>query len=149
MLVLRRVLLGLTLLHRQETRPDWLTHWFLIDVLWRVFAALGLGAALGSLFVKGDAILPERLRLSAARSEGLVVVALSFLAYGLAQIVGVYGFLSVFACAVAIRNTSPNVDIHRRLSDFAEQIERFATSAVLFVLRRYDRSAQPFRCDVA
>ena len=125
------VLLGLTLLHRQESRPDWLTHWFLIDVLWRVFAALGLGAALGSLFAKGDAILAERLRLSAARSEGLVVVALSFLAYGLAQIVGVYGFLSVFACAVAIRNTSPNVDIHRRLSDFAEQIERFATSAVL------------------
>jgi sodium/hydrogen antiporter len=83
--------------------------------------------------VKANAALPKHLRLSRA-GDGLVFVAITFLAYGTAQMAGAYGFLAVFACAATIRNVSPQVDLHRRLNTVADQIERFSTAAVLVFL---------------
>ena len=74
----------------------------------------------------------ETLRL-ARHSEGFLALAATFLAYGLVEVVGGYGFLAVFVAARAIRSAERSHEFHQVLHDFAEQVERLLTVLLLLL----------------
>lgn len=114
--------------------PDpagWIGEWVLTDVLLKiavgVIGGIVVGRALGRLFFRTRS---ETLHL-ASHAEGFIALAATFLAYGLTEVAGGYGFLAVFVCARSIRATERSHDYHQVLHDFVEQIERLLTVLLL------------------
>jgi NhaP-type Na+/H+ or K+/H+ antiporter len=81
----------------------WVGEWVLSDVLIKlsvgVVGGVLVGRLLGALFFRARS---EKLKL-ASHAEGFVALAATFLAYGLTEVAGGYGFLAVFVCARSIR----------------------------------------------
>ena len=88
-----------------------------------------IGWLLGKLFFRARS---ETLRL-ARHSEGFLALAATFLAYGLVEVIGGYGFLAVFVAARAIRSAERSHEYHQVLHDFAEQVERLLTVLLLLL----------------
>jgi NhaP-type Na+/H+ or K+/H+ antiporter len=109
----------------------WIGDWVLIDVLFKlgvgVLGGVLVGRLLGALFFRARS---EKLHL-ASHAEGFVALAATFLAYGLTEVAGGYGFLAVFLCARSIRASERDHDFHQVLHDFVEQIERLLTVLLL------------------
>ncbi|MEU5526446.1 cation:proton antiporter [Micromonospora chersina] len=111
---------------------DWLAHWLAVDVLYKVAVGVGGGLLVGWLLGKLFFRAPSELRL-ARHSEGFLALAATFLAYGLVEVVGGYGFLAVFVAARAIRAAERTHEFHSVLHDFAEQVERLLTVLLLLL----------------
>jgi sodium/hydrogen antiporter len=115
------------------THESWLGEWALKDVLYKgvvgVVGGLVVGKLLGKLFFRAKL---ESLRLS-KHSEGFLALAATFLAYGLVEVAGGYGFLAVFIAARAIRAAERSHEFHQVLHDFAEQTERLLTVLLLLL----------------
>jgi NhaP-type Na+/H+ or K+/H+ antiporter len=111
----------------------WLGEWALQDVLYKgvvgVAGGLLIGKLLGRLFFRAKR---ESLRL-ARHAEGFLALAATFLAYGLVEVFGGYGFLAVFIAARAIRSAERSHEYHQVLHDFAEQTERLLTVLLLLL----------------
>jgi NhaP-type Na+/H+ or K+/H+ antiporter len=111
----------------------WAGEWALKDVLIKgvvgVLGGLLVGKGLGKLFFRAK---KESLRLS-RHAEGFLALAATFLAYGLVEVAGGYGFLAVFIAARAIRSAERSHDYHQVLHDFAEQTERLLTVMLLLL----------------
>ena len=112
---------------------EWVAHWFAVDVLWKVGVGVGGGLLIGWLLGKLFFRAPSELRL-ARHAEGFLALAATFLAYGLVEVAGGYGFLAVFVAARAIRAAERTHEFHAVLHDFAEQIERLLTLVLLLLL---------------
>ncbi|WP_406068134.1 cation:proton antiporter [Micromonospora sp. NBC_01638] len=112
---------------------DWLAEWFAVDVLWKVIVGVGGGLLIGWLLGKLFFRAPSELRL-ARHAEGFLALAATFLAYGLVEVVGGYGFLAVFVAARAIRAAERPSEFHSVLHDFSEQVERLLTLVLLLLL---------------
>ena len=112
----------------------WFGEWVLQDVLYKgVVGLVGgvlIGRMLGKLFFRAKR---DELRL-ARHSEGFLALAATFLAYGLVEVAGGYGFLAVFVAARAIRAAERSHEYHQVLHDFAEQTERLLTVLLLLLL---------------
>lgn len=108
--------------------------WFLEDVALRgvvgVVSGLAIGWILGRLFFHSP--LPS-LRL-ADNAEGFTALAVTFLAYGLTELVHGYGFVAVFVAACTIRSAERAHGAHKVAHEFVEQIERMLTSWLLLLL---------------
>ncbi|SNT65624.1 NhaP-type Na+/H+ or K+/H+ antiporter [Asanoa hainanensis] len=111
----------------------WLAEWLSVDVLYKglvgVAGGLLVGKLLGKLFFRARS---ETLRL-ARHSEGFLALAATFLAYGVVEVAGGYGFLAVFVAARAIRSAERSHEYHQVLHDFAEQVERLLTVLLLLL----------------
>lgn len=111
----------------------WLGRWLTVDVAYKVTVGVAGGALvgwlLGKLFFRTR---KEALRL-ARHSEGFLALAATFLAYGVIEVLGGYGFLAVFVAARAIRSAERSHEYHQVLHDFAEQVERLLTVLVLLL----------------
>ena len=97
------VMLGLGLLSLHELGPGgW--RWWSIDLAWAVAVGLTIGASLG--LAVGRWVL-HRLRkdVHEAGSDAFLGLGLVAVAYGIAVTVHAYGFLAVFAAAVALQWT--------------------------------------------
>ena len=116
------------------THERWVGEWLLVDVLFKVVVGLGggllVGKLLGRLFFRAR---NRKLRL-AHHAEGFLALAATFLAYGLVEVAGGYGFLAVFVAARGIRSAQRSHEYHQVLHDFAEQIERLLTVLLLLLL---------------
>lgn len=67
--------------------------------------------------------------------EGLLVISAIFLAYGVAGLIHGYGFLAVFAAAVAGRqNVAKGNSYHQKPYQFATQLEEILLSLLLLAL---------------
>jgi NhaP-type Na+/H+ or K+/H+ antiporter len=112
----------------------WLGDWLWQDVLVKgvvgVVGGLLIGRLLGRLFFRARS---EALRL-ARHAEGFLALAVTFLAYGVVEVLGGYGFLAVFVAARAIRAAERSHEFHHVLHDFAEQVERLLTMLLLLLL---------------
>ncbi|RYG26529.1 sodium:proton antiporter [bacterium] len=124
------VMLGLGLLGVHEIGPmGW--KWLAVDVLWSVVGGVGVGWILGGIVGR----LTVQVR---SRSEEVVgyddflALGLIALSYGLALLLHAYGFLAVFAAAVALRrvertstgtNREPEEAIREATEDFPEAKE--------------------------
>ncbi|XTZ17909.1 cation:proton antiporter [Micromonospora echinospora] len=111
---------------------DWLTGWLTVDLLWKVTAGVAGGLLVGWLLGKLFFRAPSDLRL-ARHAEGFLALAATFLAYGLVEVIGGYGFLAVFMAARAIRSAERTHEFHAVLHDFAEQVERLLTVLLLLL----------------
>jgi len=108
--------------------------WLVVEVLYKLsaglLAGLAVGWLLGRLFFRARS---ETLRL-ANHAEGFTVLAATFLAYGVTELIGGYGFLAVFVCACSLRAAERDHGHHQVMHDFAEQVERLFTVGLLLLL---------------
>ncbi|MFC6575202.1 cation:proton antiporter [Planomonospora parontospora] len=112
----------------------WAGEWVLVDVLYKgaVGAAGGLaaGTLLGRLFFRAKV---SDLRLAEHR-DGFVALAATFLAYGVTELAGGYGFIAVFVTACTIRAAERTHGYNGVLHGFIEQIERLLTAWLILLL---------------
>lgn len=106
-----------------------MTHWLLLDVVWKVAAGLMMGVVIGY----GIAMLVFRVCKPGAIGDGFVAIALTLVAYGGTELVHGYGFLGVFVAALAFRRYEHNHDYHVALHDFSEQIETLLMAILLML----------------
>jgi NhaP-type Na+/H+ or K+/H+ antiporter len=118
----------------EGTGAGWFPDWVLHDVLYKGFVGVAggllVGRLLGKLFFRARR---QSLRL-AQHAEGFLALAATFLAYGVVEVAGGYGFLAVFIAARGIRSAHREHEYHQVLTDFAEQTERLLTVLVLLLL---------------
>jgi NhaP-type Na+/H+ or K+/H+ antiporter len=108
--------------------------WFLDRVLWATAVGIGSGLVIGRLL--GRLFFRSRLdvlRLS-EHADGFVALAATFLAYGITELLGGYGFLAVFVAACSVRAAERTHGYHHVLHGFTEQVERLLTAWVLLLL---------------
>lgn len=109
---------------------EWLA-WYVVA---KIAIGVGVGVLLGRLL--GEVAFRARsasLRL-AEQGEPLLVLAAMLLAYGAAELAYGYGFLSVFACAMALRASEHRHAYHRAMHGVVERLERLLTLVVLLLL---------------
>lgn len=95
------VMLGLGLMGLHEIGSfGW--RWMVVDVLWAALAGPAIGALLG-LAVGWLVLYLRRAHKEAVGLDDFLAMGLIALSYGAAQMIGAYGFLSVFAAGVALR----------------------------------------------
>lgn len=122
--------LALALAAHQAFELDWTFEWLAVDVIWKLTAGTGVGWVVGWALGLLAFRLPRRISLSRS-NDGFVALGATLVSYGLAELANGYGFLAVFAAAVALRRGEREHDYHVRLHDFAEQIERLFMMALL------------------
>ena len=117
------------------TNPsNWLAEWLAVDVGWRVAGGLAIGLLVGRALGWLAFEVPHRRVRLADRAEGFVILAATFLAYGLAEVAHAYGFLAVFVAALTHRRVEKESDYHVELVAFGEQIERLLIVVMLVLL---------------
>lgn len=105
--------------------------WYLVGkIVIGVAVGLGAGWLLGR---QAFHVRNEDLRLANA-GEPLLAVAALLASYGAAELVGGYGFLAVFACAMRLRASDRGNAYHRAMHGVVERLERLMTLLVLLVL---------------
>jgi NhaP-type Na+/H+ or K+/H+ antiporter len=135
------VMLGLVLLGlRDGGSYGWL--WVTRDLFWAIGAGLGLGWLAGIAMAQGVARL--RHRGVEIEFEEFLVLGTIAVAYGVSVLLHAYGFLAVFAAALAFRHGerkahaelggTPNNVVAPRLQAFAEQSERLAEVGVVILV---------------
>ncbi|GAA1436799.1 cation:proton antiporter [Mycobacterium cookii] len=105
--------------------------WYLVGKI-----AIGLAVGLAAGWLLGRQafhVRNEDLRLANA-GEPLLAVAALLASYGAAELVGGYGFLAVFACAMRLRASDRGNAYHRAMHGVVERLERLMTLLVLLVL---------------
>jgi len=122
-LALPFLVLGASLIAHGSRPGWWIARWVAVDLVWGVAIAGAIGFACGWLLVKGNDLLPERLKLTQS-SEGLASVGLAFLVYATASALHGYGFVAVFAAAVTLRKFGSALEYARRITASARRLER-------------------------
>jgi NhaP-type Na+/H+ or K+/H+ antiporter len=109
---------------------EWLAWYVVGKIAIGVLAGVLVGRLLGRVAFRSRRA-PLRM---AEQGEPLLVLAALLTSYGVAQVAQGYGFLAVFACAMAIRSGERKHDYHRAMHDVVERLERLFTLLVLLLL---------------
>jgi NhaP-type Na+/H+ or K+/H+ antiporter len=110
---------------------DWLGGWVVGELVGKVVLGVGCGVAIGYVFAQVAFRAPMKILRFAETAEAVVCLAAVFLAYGVTEIVGGYGFLSVFAAGLALRTQERGHEFHRTMHEFVTQVERLLTMGLL------------------
>jgi sodium/hydrogen antiporter len=123
-----------TLLATEGALSGWALEWvgwYLVGkVVVGVLAGLVVGRALAYAAFRSHS---PSLRV-AERGESLMALAALVSAYGVGEVVGGYGFLAVFTCAMTFRSAERSHDYHAAMHEVVERLERLLTLFVLLVL---------------
>lgn len=112
---------------------DWGLRWFAWELVAKVVIGLVVGFGVGWVVARtGFRARSPEWRFAEA-GEAIVAVAAILLSYGVAEALQGYGFLAVFAAALAIRSYERNHEYHSTLHSFTEQIERMLTAVLLLL----------------
>ncbi|PRY55642.1 sodium/proton antiporter (CPA1 family) [Knoellia remsis] len=113
---------------------EWGWRW----VAWELVGKVVLGVGAGLLVGWAVARLAFTARNSqiryAATGQPLVAIGALLTSYGLAEVIGGYGFLAVFTAAVAIRSFERSHSYHHDMHAVIERLERLLTLVVLLLL---------------
>jgi len=109
-----------------------LLNWFAIDFLYKILAGLVIG------FLSGKACGYLVFTLSKKYNylkpmDGFLAIALTFVVYGITELLHGYGFISVFISAFTLRHYEKEHDYHEELHSFTDQSERLLI-AILLIL---------------
>ena len=118
-------------LHGHEPGIGWLAHWHAVDVAWKLTAGVAVGWLAGRIAAWLLFRVPHGL---AGSGFGYAVVGLTAIAYGLTELAHGYGFLGVFVAAVTLRAAERRHEAHRRLHDFAEELEHLLLAVLLLIV---------------
>ena len=121
----------------------WFGKWFAIEFVYKILVGVGVGVVLGWLLNKFVFKYPREKPLS-AESMGCVAIAILFTTYGLAEIVGGYGFLAVFSGAFVFRKLAEKDHYNMVLHEFSENLEHTVMSILLVFLGGLTISVFPF-----
>lgn len=105
-----------------------LADWFGIKVGWKLLAGLAAGWLVGKAL--GHVMFRSR-RGPSRLGDALIALAATLIAYATAEAIHGYGFLAVFVCAVTIRASERDHEIHQAMHDFSDQIERLLIMLLL------------------
>jgi NhaP-type Na+/H+ or K+/H+ antiporter len=97
------VVLALLVMHHDSVQVEWLGEWALHRLVWAVPAGLAIGYFLGKLMGRLSIYLRIKHQDSIISPNDFLALALIGLAYVLADLVGAWGFLAVFAAGVGLR----------------------------------------------
>ena len=122
------VLLGIAI-----AAEDDLVTWLAADVIYAVVAGTILGAAMGYGIAASIVHLRDRELLIPAL-DGWVGVAATLAIYGVAESLGAYGFLAVFAGGLAFRRYERDHELNARVHYGAELVEKFGELAVILLV---------------
>ncbi|MEX3014036.1 cation:proton antiporter domain-containing protein [Gymnodinialimonas hymeniacidonis] len=133
------VLAGVTVTTDRWITSDWFVGWLTLDVFYRLTVGAAVGWAAGWAFGK---IVLSRWGDSATGGEnaGLVMIASTFMAYGLTEAFEGYGFLAVFVAARTARGLSRGDDSDEYVTQphrFSDQIEKILLAILLLWLGIY------------
>ncbi|MFV1942234.1 sodium:proton antiporter [Pseudomonas luteola] len=109
------VALALLVMHHDSVQADWLGEWVLHRLLWAVPAGLLIGYTLGRLMGRFSIYLRIKHRDSVISPNDFLALALIGLAYVLADLVGAWGFLAVFAAGVGLRRVEVSSSGHAKI----------------------------------
>jgi NhaP-type Na+/H+ or K+/H+ antiporter len=109
---------------------EWVGFYLVGKVLIGVLAGLAVGWLLGKLAFRSR---HPSLRM-AETGDSLLAVAALVMSYGVGEVVGGYGFLSVFVCAMTFRSAERSHDYHEAMHQVVERLERLLTLFILLVL---------------
>lgn len=108
----------------------WVGFYLILKVVIGVVVGVAVGALLARLAFRSRA---ESMRL-AERGDPLFALAALLTAYGVAELLQGYGFLAVFACAMAVRAAERGSSYHRGLHELTERLELLLTLLGLLFL---------------
>ena len=106
------------------------SHWLAVDVLWKIAVGAVFGVAVGRGLGWLMFHLPNLSKLSRT-GDGFVALGVTCIAYGCVQFLDGYGFIGVFAAALALRSSSRRHEYHRKMHDYAEELERLLMMVLL------------------
>lgn len=112
------------------TQPAALGEWFLLAVVWKIAGGVAAGALVGRVI----AWLVFRAGPRRAVTDGFAAIALTFVAYGVTEMVQAYGFLGCFVAALVFRHFERDHEVHQDLHDFCGQLETLCMAAALMLL---------------
>ena len=114
----------------QHWALEWVGYYLIGKVILGVLAGVLVGRLLAYVAFRSSS---PSLRV-AERGESLMALAALVSAYGVGEVIGGYGFLSVFFCALTFRSAERSHDYHAAMHQVAERLERLITLFVLLVL---------------
>ncbi|MGH3349227.1 MAG: cation:proton antiporter, partial [Nocardioides sp.] len=109
---------------------EWVGFYLVAKVVIGVLAGIFMGKVLAYIAFRSS----NRSLRVAERGESLLALAALIGAYGVGEVLGGYGFLSVFVCAMAFRSAERSHDYHAAMHEVAERLERLLTLFVLLIL---------------
>ncbi|MFC6345308.1 cation:proton antiporter, partial [Nocardioides hankookensis] len=108
----------------------WVGYYLIGKIVIGVVAGIVVGRALAYLAFRSS----NRSLRVAERGESLLALAALIASYGVGEVLGGYGFLAVFTCAMTFRSAERSHDYHAAMHEVAERLERLLTLFVLLVL---------------
>jgi NhaP-type Na+/H+ or K+/H+ antiporter len=125
------VLLGLFV--AEEQGAGWVPGWLAADVAWAIAGGVAIGAAVG-LFAAWSI---KRLRdrgLLMHDLDAFHAISTALVAYGLAQALDTYGFLSVLVAGLAFRRYERDHEVNWSVHQSTERMEKLLELAVILLL---------------
>jgi len=113
-----------------SSQTDWIGHWLIVDVLWKLIAGAGVGWLAGRALAYLTFQLPKAGQL-AKTGDGLAALGFTCVSYAATELIGGYGFVAVFISALTLRSVERGSSFHSELHDFGEQIERLLMMVLL------------------
>jgi NhaP-type Na+/H+ or K+/H+ antiporter len=113
---------------------SWVAGWFAWDLVGKVVVGVIVGVAVGWGLARIAFRSPRRSLRLAEQGEPLLALAALVMTYGVSQLVGGYGFVSVFACGLTLRAAERNHHYHRSMHEVVQRLERLLTLIILLML---------------
>jgi NhaP-type Na+/H+ or K+/H+ antiporter len=113
---------------------QWAATWVGFHLVAKVVIGVVVGLAMGRVLSYIAFRSQSRSLRVAERGESLLALAALVSSYGVGEVAGGYGFLSVFVCAMTFRSAERSHDYHAAMHEVAERLERLLTLIVLLVL---------------
>ena len=113
---------------------EWGLRWVGWELVGKVVVGVALGVLAGWVLAKVAFRAPAPSLRLAETGEPLLALAAVLLSYGVTEVVGGYGFLAVFACAMTLRSAERGHEYHAHMHEIIERLERLLTLVVLLLL---------------
>jgi NhaP-type Na+/H+ or K+/H+ antiporter len=113
---------------------QWGFEWVAWELVGKIVVGVLVGVGVGWGMARLAFRSPARSLRLAEVGEPLLALAALLLAYGAAELVGGYGFLAVFACALTVRSVERDHDYQRHMHDVINRLETLLTLVVLLGL---------------
>jgi len=113
---------------------SWGLQWLVWDLVGKIALGVAAGAAVGWVLARVAFRSPSPSLRLAEQGEPLLALAALVMTYGVSQLVGGYGFVSVFVCGMSLRAAERNHHYHRSMHEVVQRLERLLTLIILLML---------------